>query len=297
MDVKTQQPESSPNTLWVVATPLGHLDDLSPRAKHTLETADIVAAEDTRITQRLVTRQAHQRWVSLHEHNEAKAVADLIQALQSGSSVALVSDAGTPLISDPGFRLVQQAHQFGIRVSPVPGPSAAIAALSVAGLPSDRFHFEGFLPAKSVARQTRLLALASLSSTIIIYAPARDLEKVLLDMSETLGADRPVTLAREMTKHHETIRRSTVGDLHKWVSDDPNQLRGEAVLVVGGQASAPPAIDLMTLAVTLKPLLPPSKAAKLLANVANLSRQEAWDLVMKLDQDSSTMGSHDASED
>ncbi|HEY7905627.1 MAG TPA: 16S rRNA (cytidine(1402)-2'-O)-methyltransferase [Wenzhouxiangella sp.] len=278
---RPDHPETSPQaasaaTLWVVATPLGHLEDLSPRAQSVLENAPIVAAEDTRISRRLVPNNKDQRWISVNEHTEKGWIERIIESLLSGQDVALVSDAGTPLISDPGFRLVSAAHDHGIRVSPVPGPCAAIAALSVAGLASDRFHFEGFLPPRSGARQARLRQLASLESTLIFYVPARDLLKALKDMSETLGPERLITLARELTKQFETIRRDSVAALSAWIEADSDQCRGEAVLVVEGASDPEPMISPQVLAEALRDSLPPSQAARLLGRVSGLSRQQAW---------------------
>ena len=274
---KTQNHSSqSVGTLWVVATPLGHLDDLSGRARATLSQVAIVAAEDTRTTRRLVEPAPNQRWLSVNEHSESGRVGELIAALLSGQDVALVSDAGTPLISDPGYRLVAAAHEQGIRVAPVPGPSAAVAALSVSGLPCDRFFFEGFLPAKPQARRNRLTALAEYPSTWIVYVPARDLEAVLDDMVSVMGPDRPIALAREMTKQFETIRRATVADLQKWLQSDPEQRLGEAVCVVQGNDAPVTEISANTLAKALRGVLPPSQAARLLAGVSGLSRQQAW---------------------
>jgi len=279
MTKASDQSSQAYGTLWVVATPLGHRDDISDRAREVLTTAPVVAAEDTRITRRLVEPARHQRWVSVNEHSESDRINELIDALRAGDDVALVSDAGTPLISDPGFRLVSAAHDHQIRVSPVPGPSAAIAALSVSGLPCDRFFFEGFLPPKRQARQRRLTALADHPSTWIVYVPARDLGVVLEDMSTALGAERPITLARELTKQFETVRRSTIGELKAWVLADPDQRLGEAVCVIHGSNVPRPKIAANVLARALKEALPPSKAARLLANVSGLTRQQAWALV------------------
>ncbi len=273
---ETASTVGSAGTLWVVATPLGHLDDLSPRAQSVLKNAPVVAAEDTRISRRLVGNTKGQRWISLNEHTEKGLIEGMMESLLGGQDIALVSDAGTPLISDPGFRLVSAAHEKGITVSPVPGPCAAIAALSVAGLASDRFHFEGFLPPKSSARQARLRHLASIESTLIFYVPARDLIKVLADMSETLGSERLVTLARELTKQFETVRRDGVGALKAWIEADPDQCRGEAVLVVEGASDPQPIISPGVLADALRESLPPSQAARLLGRVSGLSRQQAW---------------------
>lgn len=270
-------------TLFVVATPIGNLSDLSPRAREILERVEVIAAEDTRISRRLLgDRTRAVRMVTVNEHREASAVSELINLLLAGTDVALVSDAGTPLISDPGYRLVAAAHEAGVAVCPIPGPCAAVAALSVAGLPSDRFHFEGFLPAKSAARTRRLMQLSDQPQTLIFYVPARDLVEVVADMASVFGAQRQATLARELSKLHETIRRSALSELKDWISRDPNQLRGEAVLVVSGHPDPQPAINARALARELVNELPPSRAAKLLARMTNMTRQQAWNLIETL---------------
>jgi len=241
-----------------------------------LTNAAIIAAEDTRVTRRLIPHRKDQRWISVNEHSEAGVIDEITAHLTAGRDVCLVSDAGTPLISDPGYRLVSAAHDKGIKVSPVPGPCAAIAALSVAGLASDRFFFEGFLPAKPAARQARLRQLASLESSLIFYVPARDLVKVMSDVCETLGPKRQVTLARELTKQFETIKRDSVEALLAWIKADSDQCRGEAVLVVEGASEPLPMISPHVLAEALKEALPPSQAAGLLGRVSGLSRQQAW---------------------
>lgn len=276
-DPKASVPSSG--TLWVIATPIGHLGDLSPRAETLLAKVSWVAAEDTRISRRLVNGRRDQHWISLNEHSEVRQIEGIIDTLLGGEDVALVSDAGTPLISDPGYRLVSAAHDAGIPVSPIPGACAAVAALSVAGLPSDRFFFEGFLPAKTQARQARLRALSSVPATLIFYAPARDLVEVIEDMIETLGSRRLVTLAREITKQHETIHRGSLAELLKFVGRDPDQLRGEAVLVVSSDPKPPAMISPSVLAPLLKEALSPSQAARILAGASTLTRQEAWQLI------------------
>lgn len=266
-----------PGTLWVVATPIGNLEDLSPRARHILETAPLIAVEDTRISSRLLDgREAPVELVSLHEHNEAKMAERLIARLAEGVDIALVSDAGTPLVSDPGYRLVVAAHESGIAVRSVPGPCAAIAALSVAGLPSDRFLFEGFLPPKPGARRRRLAELASEPASVIVYVPARDLPALFDDLAATFGADRLATLARELTKLHETVRRDTVAALAEWTREDRHRQRGEAVVVIAGRSEPSPAVDADRLAEALAEELPPSRAAKLLARLTGLDRRAAW---------------------
>ena len=276
-------PTSSPGTVWIVATPIGNLDDFSPRAAKTLAHVAVVAAEDTRISRRLFADREPPEMVSLHEHNEAAVTARLLERLGQGDDIALVSDAGTPLISDPGYRLVAAAHEAGIPVRTVPGPCAAVAALSVAGLPSDRFWFEGFLPARSGQRRTRLEALAGMPATLIFYAPARDLPDIVTDMAEVLGASRLATLGRELTKLHETVHRAPLKELSEWIAADPDQQRGEAVLVVAGTSESTPPINPEALARELARELPPSRAAKVLGRLTGMSRKEAWHLIEGID--------------
>jgi len=268
--------------LSIVATPLGNLDDLSPRARGVLAEADVIAAEDTRVSRKLLPpRDSPPRWMALHEHNEARAVEQLIELLAAGTDVALVSDAGTPLISDPGYRLVDRAHEAGIRVSPVPGPCAAIAALSAAGLPSDRFCFEGFLAAKAGQRRKRLASLARERATLIFYVPARDLHAVLSDTAEALGGNRLAAVGRELTKRFETVRRDRLEALATWVASDPDQQRGEAVVLIAGAAhdASSTELDTTLLARELAAELPPARAARVLAKVGGMDRREAFALV------------------
>jgi len=271
---------STAGTLWVVATPIGNLDDLSPRARALLESVPVIAAEDTRVSSRLLADRADRaEMVRLHEYSEAREVDGLIERLRSGVDVALVSDAGTPLISDPGYRLVSAAHDAGLAVRTVPGPCAVTAALSIAGLATDRFWFEGFLPAKSGARRKRLGELAGRTATLVFYTPARDLPAVLEDMIIAFGPERRATLARELTKLHETVRRDELKPLHEWIATDPNQQRGEAVLVVAGNEATEPTVDPNALAEELARELPPSRAAKILARLTGMNRQEAFALI------------------
>ena len=234
--VFNQNPGSNPaGVLYIVATPIGNLDDLSLRALEVLRNVDIIAAEDTRHSKQLLT--AHNisaSLISCHDYNEEGRAANFIKKLSSGVNIALISDAGTPLISDPGYRLVKAAHKQGVKVVPVPGACAAIAALSAAGLASDKFTFEGFLPSKSLTRIHQLQTLAFEPRTMIFYeAPHRVLAS-LQDMVEIFGEQRPVTLARELTKKFETIRLDTLLSLAEWVGEDSDQQRGEIVLVVSG---------------------------------------------------------------
>lgn len=275
-----QQRPDKIGTLFVVATPIGNLADLSPRAQAVLDQVAVIAAEDTRVSQRLLQhRSGSVRMISVNEQSERGAVSGLIEQLKAGQDVALVSDAGTPLISDPGYRLVAAAHEAGVPVCPLPGPCAAIAALSAAGLPSDRFFFEGFLPARQGARRKRIEMLADQSASLIFYVPARDLPPVMADLAMVLGDQREATLARELTKLHETIRRSTLSDLQNFVAADANQQRGEAVLIVSGNPQPQDTISPRALAVELARELPPARAAKVLGRLSGLTRQQAWDVV------------------
>lgn len=220
--------------LYVVATPIGHLDDLSVRALRVLSEVDLILAEDTRHSQKLLQHYGlRQRLVSLHEHNEKSRISDILQWLSEGRQLALVSDAGTPLIADPGFVLVRTLREQGVRVIPIPGPSALIAALSVSGLPSDRFQFVGFVPAKSGARQRFLADLVRYSGTSVCFESPRRISSTLADLAE-LVPSRPLVLARELTKQFETVLSGTATELLAFLANDANQCRGEMVLLVGG---------------------------------------------------------------
>ena len=221
--------------LYVVATPIGNREDFSPRAVRVLSEADLIVAEDTRHSGRLLSSLGVARPMrSLHEHNEAAVVDDLVAALEGGASVALVSDAGTPLVSDPGFLLVRACAEAGIRVVPVPGPSAVVAALSVSGLPVSRFAFEGFLPRTPARRRELLAILRDASHTLVFYEAPHRLVASLEDLVAVFGAERPAALARELTKVHETVLRGTLQHLLERVRGDAEQRLGEMVLVVAG---------------------------------------------------------------
>jgi len=223
--------------LYVVATPIGNPEDLSPRARRMLAEADLIACEDTRRAARMLAElRIHTPTVSYFEHNERRRTAELIDRMRAGESVALISDAGTPAISDPGFRLVRAALDAGIRVAAVPGPSAAIAALSVSGLPTDRFVFEGFPPARESARRDALKALARETRTIIFYESPRRLAATLAEMAAVFGADRPAALAREITKTFEETIRGTLGELRDRFARE--EARGEITIIVGGAPEA-----------------------------------------------------------
>ncbi|MGN6324086.1 MAG: 16S rRNA (cytidine(1402)-2'-O)-methyltransferase [Dyella sp.] len=262
--------------LWVVATPIGHRDDISARAIETLRKVALIAAEDTRHSRPLMLQHnIGTPLVALHEHNEREAVAAIVRRLEQGESVALISDAGTPLISDPGFRLVRAAREAGIRCIPVPGACAAIAALSVAGLPSDRFVFEGFLPPKSAARRSRLEELAGDPRTLIFYESSHRIVESLTDMRDVFGAEREAVLARELTKLFETVIGEPLSQLLARVTEDPNQQRGECVVLVAGRGDDADAklVEGQRVFAILREELPPAKAAKLAAAITGASRK------------------------
>jgi 16S rRNA (cytidine1402-2'-O)-methyltransferase len=233
---------SAPGTLFVVATPIGNRGDLTDRARETLAGVELIAAEDTRHTGQLLAQFGIRTpLVALHEHNEAGRAEELTARLVAGARIALVSDAGTPLISDPGYRLVATAAAAGITVVPIPGACAAIAALSVAGLPTDRFAFEGFLPPRAAARRAALAALAAETRTLVFYEAPHRIAETLADLTVAFGGDRAAVLGRELTKLHETVYRGTLAQLVERAAADPNVERGEAVLVVAGAAAGPTA--------------------------------------------------------
>lgn len=223
------------NALYIVATPIGNLDDITFRAIAILQKVDIIAAEDTRHSGKLLQHFGIETPVqAYHDHSNETQTQKLLGRLQQGANIALISDAGTPLISDPGYRLVKLARDQGIDVIPIPGPCALIAALSAAGLPSDRFSFEGFLPAKNAARRARLEPLAEDSRTLIFYESPHRIQESLTTMGEVFGIDRPVVLAREITKAYETFINTTFGEIDTIFATDLNQLRGEMVVMVQG---------------------------------------------------------------
>lgn len=277
-----------PGTLYVVATPIGNLEDLTPRARLILDTVAVVACEDTRRTGQLLTRLGlKQPLVSLHEHNEEQRVEELLARLRGGEDIALVSDAGTPLVSDPGYRLLAALREAELPVCPVPGPSAVIAALSVAGLPSDRFHFEGFLPPKAAARRRRLQTIAAYPQTLVFYEAVHRIDACLADLADVLGADRPATLCRELTKRHETILRGSLAGLRALRQADPGADRGELTLVVGGDTadSGPASAELERVFGLLAKELPPGRAAALAARITGAKRADAYRLARLPDPD------------
>ncbi len=227
--------------LYVVATPIGNLGDFGTRAHEILAQVDLVAAEDTRHSARLLKAwDIRARLVAFHEHNATARAPELVARLQAGESIALISDAGTPLVSDPGYRLVRAAQEAGIAVHAVPGPCAAIAALSIAGLATNRFAFEGFLPARATARRKRLATFADEPRTLIFYEAPHRLAAMLKDCISAFGANREAALARELTKLHETVRRAPLGELAHLVADGEEPARGECVVLVSGATEAAP---------------------------------------------------------
>ncbi|MBD9535460.1 16S rRNA (cytidine(1402)-2'-O)-methyltransferase [Stenotrophomonas sp. STM01] len=263
-------------TLYVVATPIGNLADLSPRAQEVLRSVAAICAEDTRHTGQLLSHFGISKpLVALHDHNEEAMAQRVVARLQAGESLAVVSDAGTPLVSDPGFRLVRAARAAGIKVSPVPGACAAIAALSVAGLPSDRFVFEGFLPAKAAARRDRLQRLASETGTLVFYESSHRIAESLADMAMAFGAERPAVVARELTKLFETVLDGSLAQLLATVQADDNQRKGEFVVMVqgAGDDEAAKVAEGRRLYARLNEHLPPSTAAKLAAELSGAPRK------------------------
>ena len=278
--------QQNAGVLYVVATPIGNLQDLSARALHVLQSVPLIAAEDTRHSKKLLAHYGiGTRQMALHEHNERGITASLLRHLAAGEDMALVSDAGTPLISDPGFYLVRAAREANVRVVPVPGASALIAALSVAGLPSDRFLFEGFLPSKQAARQQRLQALAAVTVTLVIYESSHRICASLCDMVDCLGGSREATVARELTKTFETILHGSLDELLQRVESDADQQKGEfVVLIHGAQARERSAVDAETLRMleVLLAELPLKQAAGLVAKISGLSKNVLYEEGLKL---------------
>ena len=273
-----QHPATAGN-LFVVATPIGNLGDIGPRALDTLRGVAAICAEDTRRSGQLLAHFGIATpLLALHEYNEDAIAQRIVARLQAGESLALVSDAGTPLVSDPGFRLVRAARAAGIKVSPIPGASALIAALSVAGLPSDRFVFEGFLPAKASARRERLAQLAGEPRTLIFYESSHRIEEALDDTVAAFGADRAAVLARELTKLFETVLDGSLADLRARVGADADQRKGEFVLLVQGAGEDADAkvAEGRRLYAKLSQHLPPSTAAKLAAELSGAPRKALY---------------------
>jgi len=272
--------------LYVVATPIGNLEDMSPRAVRVLSQVDLIAAEDTRHSAVLLRHFGiNTPVIAFHEHNERSMAIDLIGRLNSGRNIAIISDAGTPLINDPGFDLVRAARAEGVPVVPVSGPCAAIVALSAAGLPSDRFAFEGFPPAKAVARRTRFEELRGDTRTLIFYESPHRITECLADMAAVFGGERAAALARELTKQFETIRSGTLGALCEWIRNDANQRRGEMVVLVHGEhASRGQEINARAERVlrVLLAELPLKQATALAAQITGIKKNRLYDYALGL---------------
>jgi len=274
----------SEGILYIVATPIGHLGDLSPRAVEVLSEVEVIAAEDTRVTRKLLQHMgATTSMLSLHEHNEQQRIETLLSRLQAGESIALVSDAGTPLISDPGYPLVRAVRQADIKVVPIPGPCALISALSVSGLPTDKFIFEGFLPGKASGRRGRFEELKQEHRTLIFYESPHRILACLGDLETVMGAEREVVVARELTKTFETIHSGSVAKTKNWVEQDQNQQRGEIVLLVAGapvvKEQDPDQERILSL---LMEELPLKQAAGLTAQICGAKRNELYQKALEI---------------
>jgi 16S rRNA (cytidine1402-2'-O)-methyltransferase len=274
------------SVLYVVATPIGNLKDMTYRAVEVLSQVDHIAAEDTRHSARLLKQyQIHTPCSALHEHNERQVAHSIIEKIRQGETWALISDAGTPVVSDPGYFLIKEARNQGVKIVPIPGPNAAIAALSASGMPSDRFAFEGFLPAKTAARQKYLHSLAAESRTLVFYESPHRLLASLQDIVAVLGGERQAVFARELTKTYETIQQGSLAQILEWVSADAQQLKGEMVLIVAGAEKAPPKGHELadTLLSVLLEELPVKQAAHLASKITGIKKNELYQkaLVMK----------------
>lgn len=274
-------------TLFVVATPIGNLGDLGERAREVLKRVDLIAAEDTRRTgQLLAVIGSSVRTISLHEHNEAGRIREILALLADGRDVALVSDAGTPLLADPGYRLVRVAVEEAFTVRPVPGPSAVTAALSVAGLPTDRFLFAGFLPAKVGSRRERIEGYSSVAATLVFYEAPHRISAMLSDLAAGLGGSRLAWVGRELTKQFESHRRGSLGDLAQLFAGGDEPARGEFVVIVEGtqDAGVHRSLDTDALLSALLDELPASKAARVAAKLTGEKRGALYDRALELSE-------------
>ncbi len=272
------------STLYVVATPIGNLQDFSPRAQSILKTVSLIAAEDTRHTKVLLNHFSIPTALqALHEHNEKQIATQLIKRLQQGEDIALVSDAGTPLISDPGYHLIQLAHESGIQVSPIPGASALISALSVSGLSADKFYFAGFLPSKAMARQQVLKDLATQPYTLAFYEAPHRIENCIHDMIEIFGAQRIAVLVKEISKIFETVKYGELIELLAWLQADVTHQKGEFVIIIKGMDSKVQAeidADTQRLLTILLQELPLKKAAKLASQITGMSKNKLYQFIL-----------------
>lgn len=268
--------------LYLVATPIGNLEDISYRAVRILSEADVIAAEDTRHSRVLLAHYNISTPVlALHEHNEARMEDRILERVSNGEMVALISDAGTPLISDPGFKLVRAARKAGLAVYTIPGPSAVTAALSVAGLPTDRFAFEGFLPAKAAARKRRLENLSREPRTLVFFESSHRIIEAINDMALVFGGDRVVAICRELTKKFETVLQAPLESLVQSLADDKNQTRGEFVIVVTGfeSSESESLSNALKMATALSEFMPGSQAARVAAKLNDVPRRDVYRLL------------------
>ena len=272
-------------TLYIVATPIGNLDDISERALKTLADVDIIACEDTRHSGRMLASYGiKNKLMSFHAHNENQSAHKFIELLKQGNDIALVSDAGTPLISDPGYPLVRQAHEENITVVPIVGASAIIALLSCCGLPTNEFHFTGFLAAKSTHRKQQLATINSYSGTTVVYESTHRILKSLADMQEVLGGERLIAIGRELTKTFETVKLGTINEIKSFIESDANQQKGEFVIAIAAQEVV--TVDTVTaqqkeLVTLLSKELPPKKAAKITAQYLNGKSKDIYNYLLK----------------
>lgn len=274
----------APGALYIVATPIGNLEDLSPRAQRILASVDLILAEDTRHSARLLRAfDIRTRTLAFHEHNEARLTPRIVERLLNGESMALIADAGTPLISDPGFKLVRAAQARDLTVTPAPGPSALVAALSCAGISPGKFLFEGFMPPREQARRRRLSELTGVAQTLVFYEAPHRIKAFMADAASILGAEREACIARELTKTFETIRRGTLGGLRNWLEQDPEQSRGEFVVIIAG--AAPQSADRAELVRLLQVLLASlslKQAVRIATELSGAGRNEVYDLAVEL---------------
>lgn len=273
-------------TLYIVATPIGNMADISARMRETLERVSRIACEDTRHSGRLLAALGISKpLVSFHEHNESERVPGLVEVLAGGEDIALISDAGTPLVSDPGFPLVRAVVEAGLTVCPIPGPSAAIAALSVSALPPEPFRFLGFPPRQGGARRKYFQSLAGEPETLLLYESIHRLGDSLADLADAMGPDRPGCVARELTKRHEQVRHGSLSALAEWAGSSPEARKGEAVIVVGGAPSSESedlGLDLDRLLLALGEALPTRKAAEVAAKASGLPKNRLYTRLLEL---------------
>ena len=279
---------SSNGKLFIVATPFGNLDDLTDRARDVLSSVDFILAEDTRHSGKLLKYIGTSKpLIAYHDHNEREISTEILQQVLSGKDCALISDAGTPLINDPGYQLVSAAHKAGITVVPIPGACAVIAALSVSGLPTERFQFEGFIPAKRTERLARYQALSDKTHTLIFYEAPHRILTALQDAIDCFGADRMACIVREMTKIYEDVKRANLAELHSWLQCHSNKQKGEFVLLIQGAAAQKTSFEeaeAQRILYILKREFSTKKASDLTAKITGMKKNYMYQLALKLDK-------------